>query len=181
MARLIAAVCVLSMAGTCWGQAPEMPTPVKEHEALAKFAGEWETKAECIVAPGQEPITCEGTESAKMVGGFWLMSRGHGDMMGTPVDSVLTIGFDPKTKKYVGTFLCSADSTLWKYEGEMDASGKKLTLRTEGPLMTDPTKTGKYKEVLELVDKDHKRFTSYMIDENGKETKFVTMEYRRKK
>jgi hypothetical protein len=102
-------------------------------------------------------------------------------MMGMKMKSLLTIGYSPAKKKYVGTFLSSCDSTLWKYEGEMDASGKKLTLHTEGPHMLDPAKTAKYREVLELVDKDHKRFTSYMIAEDGKETKFVTMEYRRKK
>ncbi len=165
----------------CAQEMPEMPKPAKGHEMLAQFAGDWEVEAKTEPAPGQEPIVCKGTESAKIVGGFWLVTHGEGDMMGTKMQSILTLGYNPEKKKYVGTFLSSCDSTLWKYDGEMDASGKKLTLRTEGPLPTDPTKTGKYKEVLELVDKDHKTFTSYLIDENGKETKFVTMEYVRTK
>jgi hypothetical protein len=172
---------VLWMAAVCRGQAPEMAQPTKEHKLLEQFAGEWDTKAETIPAPGQEAIKCEGTESAKMIGGFWLVSHGDGSMMGMPVGSVLTIGYDPAKKKYVGTFLCSMDSTLWKYEGSMDQSGKKLTLETEGPSPMDPTKIAKFREILELKDKDHKAFTSFMQDENGKWVEIVKMGYERKK
>lgn len=177
---VLAAACVLAnVAGA--QEMPEMPKPAKEHELLAQFAGDWEVEVKTAPAPGQEAIVCKGVEDAKMVGGFWLVGHGDGDMMGMKMKSILTLGYSPEKKKYVGTFLSSCDSYMWKYEGEMDASGKKLTLRTEGPLPTDLTKTGKYKEVLELVDKDHKTFTSYLIDDAGKETKFMTMEYVRKK
>ncbi len=170
-----------TMAGlACAQEMPEMPKPTKEHEALAQFAGEWTVATECVM-PGQEPMKCDGAESATMLGGFWLMSRGEADMGGEKMGSILTVGYDPETKKYVGTFVCSAGSYLWKYTGAMDASGKKLTLDTEGPLMTDPTKTAKYRETLELVDKDHKTFTSMMQGEDGKWVKVVTMEYSRKK
>src|SRR5262245_38660374 len=85
-------------------QQPEAPKPTKEHEALKQFAGEWTMLAQTVPAPGQEVIKCEGTESAKMVGGFWLVGHGEGSMMGQPVGSVITIGYDPAAKKYVGTF-----------------------------------------------------------------------------
>ncbi len=177
---VLAAIC--AMAPWAGGQEmPELPKPTKEHELLAQFAGDWEVEVKAEPAPGQEPMVCKGVEDANMVGGFWLVGQGDGDMMGTKMRSILTLGYNPAKKKYVGTFLSSCDSYLWKYEGEMDPSGKKLTLHTEGPLPTDLTKTGKYKEVLEVVDKDHKTFTSYLIDENGKETKFMTMQYVRKK
>jgi hypothetical protein len=102
-------------------------------------------------------------------------------MMGTPVTSRLTIGYDPAKKKYIGTFLCTMDSTLWNYEGTMDATGKKLTLETEGPMPMDPSKKAKFREVLELKDADHKTFTSYIMGDDGKEVKMVEMKYERKK
>jgi hypothetical protein len=34
----------------------EMPGPVKEHELLQKFVGEWESEGEAFMAPGQ-PLT----------------------------------------------------------------------------------------------------------------------------
>lgn len=177
---VLAAICAMApLAGA--QEMPEMPKPTKEHDLLAQFAGDWEVETKLDSAPGQESVVCKGVEDAKMMGGFWLVGQGDGDMMGLKMKSVLTLGYSPEKKKYVGTFFSSCDSYLWKYEGEMDASGKKLTLHTEGPLPTDLTKTGKYREVLELVDKDHKTFTSYLTDESGKETKFMTMEYVRKK
>jgi len=162
-------------------QVPEMPKPTKEHEALDQFAGEWTATAETVAAPGQEPLKCEGTESAKLVGGFWLVSHGEASMMGMPVKSVLTIGYTPATKKYVGTFICSVDSTHWTYTGTMDDSGKKLTLETEGPSPLDPSKKAKFREVLELHDKDHKTFTSFLQTDDGNWMKIVTVDYRRKK
>jgi hypothetical protein len=176
------ALCVtLWLASVCQAQVPEMPKPSKEHELLSQFAGDWEVTAETVALPNVEPLKCEGTESAKMVGGFWLVGQTEASMMGMKVNSLLTIGYNPTKKKYVGTFVCSADSTLWEYEGTMDDDGKKLTLTTEGPSPLDPSKTGQYREELELTDKDHKTFTSYMQGEDGKWVKMVTMSYTRKK
>lgn len=172
---------VIALAVSSQAQVPEMPKPTKEHELLAQFAGEWNATAETVAAPGQDSIKCEGTESAKLLGGFWLVSQGEANMMGTPVKSLLTIGYSPATKKYTGTFVCTMDSTLWKYDGTMDEKGQKLTLETEGPSPTDPTKKAKFREVLELKDKDHKTFTSFMQGDDGQWLKIVTMEYRRKK
>jgi hypothetical protein len=172
---------ILAVATVANAQLPEMPKPTKEHELLKQFAGEWNSKAETVPAPGQEAIKCEGTESAKMIGGFWLVNQGEGSMMGMPVNSVLTIGYDPATKKYVGTFLCSMDSTLWKYTGAFDATGKKLTLETEGPSPLDHNKKAKFREVLELTDKDHKEFRSLMQGDDGKWVEIVTVLYERKK
>jgi hypothetical protein len=180
-AGIVAIGAMLCLAGTAGAQAPEMPKPTKEHELLVQFAGEWDVTAETAAAPGAEPMVCKGHESAKMVGGFWLVGRNEASMQGMAVSSVLTLGYDPAAKKYVGTFLCSADSTLWKYEGTMDEAGKKLTLETVGPSPVDPTKKVKYREVLELVAPDHKVFTSYMEGDDGQWTRFVTIDYRRKK
>ena len=178
---LCLAIGIVSFAEAFSAEIPEMPKPTKEHELLSQFAGEWHVTTEMSAAPGQETMKCEGTESAKMMGGFWLVAQGNGSMQGIPVSSILNIGYDPARKKYIGTFCCSMDSTLWKYEGAMDAMGKKLILETEGPSPLDPAKKAKYRETLELNDKDHKTFTSQMQSADGKWVKFVTMTYRRKK
>jgi hypothetical protein len=172
---------VLMIAATSQAQVPEMPKPTKEHALLAQFAGEWNVTAETVPAPGEAAIKCEGTESAKLMGGFWLVSQAEANMMGMPVKSLLTIGYSPASKKYTGTFVCTMDSTLWKYDGAMDEKGQKLTLETEGPSPLDATKKAKFREILELKDKDHKTFTSFMQGDDGKWQQIVTMEYRRKK
>jgi hypothetical protein len=96
------------------------------------------------------------------------------------MSGIMTIGYDPQTKKYVGTWVCSADGHLWKYEGTLDATGKVLTLNTEGPDMSAPGKTAKMKDVIEIKDKDHRVLTSSMQTQDGKWVQFMTMNVRRK-
>lgn len=161
---------------------PPMPEPTKEHIWLQQFVGEWETEAEITMDPSQPPMKGKGTEKVRALGGFWVIGEGTGTMEGMPgsMNSVLTLGYDPATKKYVGSWVDSMTSTYWKYEGTVDASGKTLTLDTEGPC---PMKPGlvKFKEVTEIKDKDHRIFTSSMLGDDGKWTKMITVNYRRKK
>jgi hypothetical protein len=175
----LACAIVVTLAAECEAQ-PAETKPTKEHELLRQFAGEWTAVAEAVPAPGQPAIRAEGTESSKMLGGYWYVSQGEASMMGTPVTSQLTIGYDPAAKHYVGTFVCSADSTLWKYTGQFDESGKKLTLEAEGPSVIDPAKKAKYRETLELKAPDHKIFTSYIQGADGEWTKIVSVDYKRK-
>jgi hypothetical protein len=179
-------VLVLSgLASACRAQeTPEMPgmaTPAAEHKLLEQFAGEW--TGECqIEMPGQEPITCTAAETTRMMGGLWLVATGKGEMPdGQTGESMITLGYDPKKKSYVGTFVCSVQDYMWEYTGKFDASGKKLILSTEGPSMLDPTKTAKYEEVLETVDANHKTFTSSIQLPDGKWQELVKMTYTRVK
>ena len=164
----------------CQAQPPEMPQPTKEHQFLSQFAGEWNATSEMLFAPGEPPLTCEGTESATLLGGFWLVQQGESNVFGTPVKNMLTLGYNPNTKKYIGTSLCSMDSFLWEYEGTADESGKKLTLTTTGPSPLDPSKTTKYREILELKDQNHKTFTTFMHTDEGTWQKIISIDYRRK-
>lgn len=161
---------------------PEMPPPTKEHQWLQQFVGEWETEAEITMDPKQPPMKGKGTESVRSLGGFWVVGEGTGTMDGMPgtMNSVLTLGYDPAKQKYVGSWIDSMTSILWQYEGSVDAKAKTLTLDTEG---TCPMKPGisKFKEVTEFKDKDHRVFTSSIQGDDGKWTKMVTVNYRRKK
>lgn len=160
-------------------EAPKLPAPQKEHEWLKQFEGEWVTEAEMVSEPGiPAPVAGKGTESARTLGGFWLVSEMKGESFGTPIAGLMTLGYDPQKKKYVGTWVCSMDNTLWKYEGT--ASGDVLTLETEGP---DPTtgKTVKMRDVVEFKDKDTKVLTSSALGADGKWKAFMTMTAKRKK
>jgi hypothetical protein len=160
-------------------EAPAVPTPTKEHEWLKQFVGEWETEAEMVVEPGKPPVKSKGTETIRSLGGFWIVSEMHGDCLGVPVTGVMTVGYDPQKKKYVGTFVCSMCDLLFKYEGT--GGGKVLTLECDGPSPTDPTKTVRMRDVLELKDKDTKVLTSSALGEDGKWVVFMTATSKRKK
>jgi hypothetical protein len=171
-----------TFAATCRAQEmPEMPAPAKEHKLLEQFAGEWTVESTVNMPGSDEPMTCTGVEKSKLMGGFWLLAEGEGDMGGMKMTSLMTVGYDLKKKHYVGTFVCSAGDYMWEYTGKFDETGKKLILSTTGPAMMDPDATVEYEETLELVDADHKTFTSRVKGDDGKWTEIVKMEYTRKK
>jgi hypothetical protein len=158
----------------------EMPAPQKEHEWLNQLVGEWDTAGEMNV-PGAEAIKSTGTDTARMLGGFWLVSDVKGDVMGTSVEARLTLGYDTKKKKYVGTWIDSMTNYMWHYEGSVDDTGKILTLNTEGPGFQGGDQLTKFKEVIEIKNKDERTFTSSMQGADGKWTQLMSVKYRRKK
>src|SRR5262245_16328553 len=114
----------------------EFPKPQKEHEWLQQFVGEWETDSEGVASPDGPTLKCTGTMKARMLGSFWAVSEYDNNVMGTTINAIQTVGFDPEKKKYVGTWVDSAMHHMWKYEGTVDESGKNLTLEAEGPSFT---------------------------------------------
>lgn len=161
-------------------EAPQPSQPGKEHEWLKQLAGEWTTHGKADNGPGQPPFECDGTESTTTLGELWIVTRGEAHAAGMTVNSMLTLGYNSEKKKFVGTWVDSMFNHMWKYEGTLDESGKALTLMTEGPNMMKPGEMAKYKEVLELKDKDHKTFTSHM-EVNGEWVKFMSVEATRVK
>ena len=94
--------------------------------------------------------------------------------------TVMTLGYDTAKKKFVGTFIGSMMTNLWVYEGELDEAGRVLTLDAEGPSFTDPNKTAKYKDAIEIVSPDHRILTSRYLGDDGQWHQFMTAHYRRK-
>src|SRR4051812_18828560 len=97
------------------GAEPEMPKPQKEHEWLQQLIGEWDTESESIVEPGKPPVKSKGTESNRMIGGFWSHSENKGDFFGAPFTGILQIGYDVEKKKYIATWIDSIQGMMWKY------------------------------------------------------------------
>jgi len=159
---------------------PKSPVPTKEHEWLKQIVGEWDSEGEITMDPAKPPIKNKGSESGKMIGGFWALIEHKAEFMGTPFNGVLTLGYDPEKKKYVGTWVDSTSGHLWTYTGSVDAAGKMLTLDSEGPTNEGPGKTAKYRETIEIKDKDHKVFTS-SVEKDGKWVTPLTVKYQRKK
>ena len=99
---------------------------------------------------------------------------------GEPVTTLMTLGYDPMTERYVGSWVGSMMAHMWVYDGEMDASGKVLTLNAEGPSFTDPTKRAKYQDIIEIVDENNRVLKSRTQKEDGSWTDFfMTATYRR--
>jgi len=100
---------------------------------------------------------------------------------GGAMTTLMTLGYDPPTKRYVGTFIGSMMTHLWVYDGALDAAERVLTLDTEGPSMAAAGKVTKYKDVIEFKNDDHRVLTSHTLGDDGKWRPFMTVNYRRKR
>jgi hypothetical protein len=156
--------------------------PQKEHQWLDKLVGEWTYEHEAALEPGKTPEKFTGKETVRSLGGLWVVCEGRGEMPGGGGSTmIMTLGYDPAKKRYVGTFIGSMMAQMWVYEGEMDQDGKVLTLDTEGPSFTAEGKTAKYKDSIELKSDDHRVLTSRFQDDDGNWHEFMTAHYRRTK
>ena len=162
------------------GDEMKAPEPQKEHEWLQKLVGEWTFEIDAA-EPGKESMKSEGSETVRSLGGVWTVAEGRSPMPdGSEATSVMTLGYDPQKKRFVGTFVASMMTYLWVYDGELDEAGKVLTLDAEGPGMSPDGKMAKYKDRIELVSDDHRTLTSSILGEDGNWTRFMEAHYRRK-
>lgn len=159
----------------------KLPPPDKAHEWLQQMVGEWEAEMEATMVPGQPPMKCKGTVTTRSLGGFWIVSEVRTAFVGEPMTGIQAIGYDAKTKKYVGTWVDSASSILWKYEGTVDESGKILTLEADGPNFMAEGKTARFRDVYEIVSKDEIKSSSALKGDDGKWVTFMNGTSKRKK
>jgi len=159
------------------------PQPQKEHQWLDRFLGEWTFEGESVSGPGKTVERHMGMESVRSLGSVWVIMEGRGTGTdGGRTVTMMTLGYDPTKKRYVGTFVGSMMTDLWTYEGELDASGKRLVLDTEGPSFTGDGGRAHYRDVIEFRSADHRMMTSsYRNADDGKFSEFMTTHYRRVK
>ena len=154
--------------------------PQSEHRWLDKLVGEWTSETEARMGPDQPPMKLRGVDVVRSLGGLWVVAEGEGEMPGGGVSkSIMTLGYDPQLKRFVGTFIASMMTHLWPYNGSLDAAEKVLTLDSEGPDFTNQ-KTAKYQDVIEFIDDDHRTLTSRVLGDDGNWHHFMTAHYRRK-
>ena len=155
-----------------------MTETLGEHRWLQRLVGEWTTESEAESESGGAPAKYTGTESVRSVGGVWVVCDGRGDMGdGQLTVTVMSLGYDPGRRRFVGTFIGSMMTDLWIYDGELD--GDVLTLHTEGPSYTTPGARAKYLDTIELRGDDHRILTSRYQGDDGEWHQFMTAHYRR--
>jgi hypothetical protein len=163
----------------------EMPMKVEvqpEHRWLEKLVGEWAYETEANMDPDQPPMKFSGTESVRSLGGVWVLCEGRGDMPGGGTGlTIMTLGYDPSKKRFLGTFIGSMMTHLWIYDGELDVAGRVLTLDAEGPSFAGDGTMAKYKDAIEVHDNDHRVLSSSYLAPDGTWHKFMTANYRRTK
>jgi hypothetical protein len=168
--------------GTENGDAAMMKVEAREeHRWLQQFVGEWASEIEAKMGPDKPAEKGAGTEIVRALGEVWTLAEGAMPMPdGSVGRSVMTLGYDPAKKKFVGSFIASMMTRQWLYEGTLDEAGTTLTLETEGPVMSAEGGTAPYRDVIEMKSPDHRVMTSHVKGPDGAWTCFMTAHYRRK-
>jgi len=157
--------------------------PEKEHGWLQKLVGEWVYQGEAL-EPGKPLWKFEGRAVVRSVGGFWIIAEETGDMPGggpAQMQMITTLGFNPRTGRFVGTWIGSMMGHLWVYEGFLDESQRVLTLDSEGPSMTEEGKMAKYRDLIEIESDDRRVLRGNFLGADGKWQEMMSSHYRRVK
>ena len=171
---IVAAVSVLALQE----DAPPARQVLEQHQWLGQYVGEWDVTSETQTAPDAEPTTATSTESVRSIGPLWVMGEGAA---GEAFRSVLTLGYDPEQKLFVGTWIDSATPYLWHFTGRLDEAKQVLILETEGPRWGVMGTRAKYRERHEFVDADHRTTASSIQNDDGSWFTFLRTDCHRKK
>lgn len=156
--------------------------PEEQHRWLEQLVGDWTFETDMPGHEGQPATRAVGTETVRSIGGLWIQLEGHSDVPGSgPAVSLMTLGYDTATKRFVGSWIGSMMTHHWVYDGELDAAKRVLTLDSEGPSMAGDGSIGKYRDIITLVSPDVRTLTGNMLSPEGTWTEFMKMEYRRTK
>jgi uncharacterized protein DUF1579 len=177
--KIAAALCLSLAAGAASAQAPAPPKAGPEHEVLKGDVGTWDATVESFMPGAPAPMTSKGTETNTLMGGLWLVTEFKADMMGTPFQGHGVTGYDPNKKKYVGTWVDTMSSGLGISEATWDAAAKTMTGTFEGPDMSGQVQ--KMKSVVTYKDPDTRVFTMSGPGPDGKDVKYMTITYKRRK
>lgn len=150
----------------------------QEHAWLNRLVGEWRYEV-----PGLNGGTLHGTETVRLLGEAWLILEGRGQMPdGAPTQTLMTIGFDPSQRCFVGTWIGSMMNHLWVYRGgALDTPQRLLSLPAEGPSFEEPGKLVQYRDEIEIVGDDERLLHGNSLGADGKWTRFMTARYQRVK
>src|SRR5262245_39682375 len=144
--------------------------PQEEHRWLEQFVGDWSFDSECMTGPDQPPMKSTGKVKGRTLGGLWILLEGEQPGPdNNAMTSIITLGYDPNLKTFVGSFIASVMTFFWSYSGALDSAKRKLTLDATGPRF-DQSGMAKYQDIIEVVNKNHWTLSSQMLGDDGKWT-----------
>ena len=175
----IAAVLAACFVTKATAQEMPMPKPSAEHKIVMADVGTWSVKGKLFMGGSEQEFT--GKETVRNVGKFWTVSNYSATMFGQPFVGSSTTGYDPKTKKFVGSWVDSMQPHATHMVGTFDKATKTMTYKTKGIGMDGKPAEGKI--VVKYNDNGTRSFTMWGPDPaGGKEmVKGMEMTYTRVK
>ena len=152
--------------------------PQEEHRWLEQLLGEWTVTSDDSTGGGE---SASWVEKVRSLEGLWVVCEGKGTMPdGNPAQTLMSLGFNPQTKRYLGTWIGSMMTHMWVYDGVLEDGGKTLALNCDGPDFENPGKSARYQDRITLIDANRRTLTARVQTEDGGWKEVMKAEYRRR-
>ncbi|KQS89677.1 MULTISPECIES: DUF1579 domain-containing protein [unclassified Rhizobium] len=152
----------------------------EEHRWLEQLVGKWRLVFHMPEGSDHSDSGGDWQETARSLNGTWVVCETTGTMPdGSSATNILSLGYDPLKKRYVGSFVSSAMTNLWVYEGTLDETGKVLTLDCDGPDFGNTGRTARYQDIMTIRDADTRNFSSRVQTADGTWQPIMSCDYHR--
>jgi len=156
--------------------------PGPQHKLLEPVIGSWDCVSRMWMNPDSLPAESKSTgESRWILGGRFIQEDASGDMMGMPFHGMGLTGYDQINQEYISIWVDEMSTSMMVSRGQMDASGKVLTMYATCKDPMDGMKEKTYKMVTTIISNDKHTMEMYEPGLNGKEKKSFDLTYTRKK
>lgn len=153
--------------------------PQEQHRWLEQLLGEWTVISQDPT--GNASSDQDWVEKVRSLSGLWVVCEGQGTMPdGKAAETLMTLGFNPETGRYVGTWVGSMMTHMWVYDGELEDDGRTLALNCDGPDFESPGRTARYQDRITFVDANHRTLTARVQNEDGSWNEMMRADYRRR-
>ena len=153
---------------------------VDEHRWLQQLTGRWRLTFDPPEGSEHQDGSGAWEENARSLDGTWILAEMTGTMPdGSSATNILSLGYDPARKRYVGSFITSVMTHLWVYEGTLDDTGKVLTLDCEGPDFDTIGRTARYQDIITINDENTRNFSSRIRLADGTWKPVMSCDYQR--
>jgi hypothetical protein len=134
------------------------------------------------MGPDQPTSKSTGTQKTRALGSMWTLGKMETPGPdGQPMQSLITLGFDPQRGKFVGSFIASCTTFHWLYEGTLDPERRILTLDADAPSFLGDGTVANYQDIIEVVDQNTYLFSSRIQSADGSWTTFMNGTHVRRK
>jgi hypothetical protein len=145
----------------------KMAMPGKHHEHLGHMVGSWKVTSKMWQAPGQDPITSEGTMEARWVlGKRFVETITTGDLAGMPFEGRSLEGYDNIAGEYTSAWADNFGTYMMLFDGSCSNDGKLRTMMSE---TVNPTngETMKVRAVTTVIDDRSYKFEMFHVTPEG--------------
>jgi len=147
-----------------------------EFELLKKDIGEWDAAITVTPGPGATPQESTGRLVGRVIsGGRWLITDFKNHTTGFEGHGIY--GYNPATKRYVGTWVDDMRTNIYLGEGRWDENSQTMTYEWNTTLPNGQTMS--WKETSETVSENERVFRVLFPGPDGGEFEMMHVVYRR--